>query len=199
MSRAIEACVDTDLPACEGHLVTCEGRGNSIQISLTLSRGVDLSGWKRDSARAYQLSAQCSYLQKKKIIWRLNNDTKQDNDCISKSLGQTANTGPWGPVLACPKSQKLENSNTFWRVRTRGKLSLTPMQACKVIRLQNHAQVLEQLLCNSPCQRVTLNSFAEQLQQEKMETFVLTFPHPRTSWEKQREVNEGIQIFLGGN
>lgn len=32
-----------------------------------------------------------------------------------------------------------------------------------------------------------------------METFVLTLPHPRTSWEKQGEVNEGIQIFLGGN
>jgi len=39
-------------------------------------------------------------------------------------------------------------------------------------------------------------SFAEQLQEEKMKTFVLILSHPRTSWEKQREVNEGIQFFF---
>lgn len=38
---------------------------------------------------------------------------------------------------------------------------------------------LQQLLCNSLCQRVTPNSFAEQLQQEKMETFVLALPSPQ--------------------
>lgn len=103
------------------------------------------------------------------------------------------------PALACSKSYKLENSSIFSGARTRGKLSPTPRQACKTIRLQKHAGFLEQLLCNSPCQRVTLDSLAEQLQPENMETFVLILPHPRTPWEKQGEVNEGIQIFLGGN
>lgn len=39
-----------------------------------------------------------------------------------------------------------------------------------------------------------LNSFSFLI-----ETFVLILPRPRTSWEKQGEVNEGIQIFLRGN
>lgn len=64
MSRPIEACVDTDLPACEGSPVACEGRGHSMQTPLTLSCAADLSSWKHDSPRAYQLSAQCSTLQK---------------------------------------------------------------------------------------------------------------------------------------
>lgn len=64
MSRAIEACLDIDLPACEGSLVTCKGRSSGMQSSLTLSCAADLSSWKHDSARAHQLSAQCSTLQK---------------------------------------------------------------------------------------------------------------------------------------
>lgn len=65
-----------------------------MQISLSLSCAADLSSWKNDSARAYQLSAQCSTLQKKNIIGRLSNETKEDHDCMLKPLGQTANTGP---------------------------------------------------------------------------------------------------------
>lgn len=41
-----------------------------MQISLSLSCAADLSSWKNDSARAYQLSAQCSTLQKKKYYWK---------------------------------------------------------------------------------------------------------------------------------